>query len=257
MSKIKIEKDKFSSFIKFISLSNEKENKEALLDVTETGIKCLAVSEDKSLGLRATLKHPFIKLGQVGVDQIPALKKVTSALENEIEVEFTSNKLVVKNGRTTAWFPLKNVEAIENKLDQTKFESRMKETEEGISFNLSKALCDKLVKSYNLVGGSAVVLKFKDGILALGVKNETNEVALQTEIDVDKSKKNFNIKIGKALIDLLELIGDNVTLSLSEDSPTALAIDYSGKDFQYTYLLALVDNKAEAPKETKREKVNA
>lgn len=258
MSKIKIEKDKLSNFLKLISLANDIENKEALIDVDETGIKCLAVSGDKSLGLRATLKHPFTKLGQVGLDQLPTIKKVVNSIDKDFDIEFSKNKFIVRIAKTTVWFPLKNAEYILNKLDEDKFSNRLKETEKGISFTLSKEAVAEIVKKFNLVGSSALVLKVKDGVLTIKVKNYTNEVELETEIDLEKSKKNFNVKIGKNFVDLISLIGEEVTVSLAEDTPSALAVEYSGKDFLYTYLVALVDNKEEAPKETvKREKVNA
>lgn len=261
MSKIKIEKDKFVNFLRLVVLSNDIENKEALVDVQENSIKCLAVSADKSLGLKATLKHPFTKLGQVGLD-VALIKKLVETIGTDITVEFVKNRLIVKSNKTTVWFPIKSAECILNNLEEEKFNAIHGSTK-GISFVLSKEVVGEIVSKFNLVDSSALVLKVKDNALTLKVSNLTNEVDLESEIELkDKPKKNFNIKIGRNLVDLLSIIDDEVEVSLAEENPSSISVIYANKKdgFEYSYLVALVDNgEEEAPTEpkAKKEKVNA
>lgn len=241
-SKIKIEKSKFLTFLKFITLTKEITNKEALFSVKENGFSTLLLSQDKTLAIRASFETPLIDLGDVGITDLPSFVKYVESMPDEFNISFNKNKLILNGDSTKISVVLQNSEYIVNKLEDSKFESVNKTLEGGSKLELTNDCLLSLIEKFNILSGEDLYLKGEGNKLYLLTKNYQTDAELETSFELNyEINKNFEILVSKYLITIFTCCqGIPLTLELANnESPNAIGLTLKTDYCSVEYILAL------------------
>jgi len=233
---MKISKEKFVKFLKLTALSGDVTNKEALLEITDKGLKVLAVSGDKMVALFGTLDCDTKDLGDVGdkigLDDISLLSGLINNFSaKDLIISKKANKLKITADKDSLKISctLRSPEYILNALEESKFNS-LKENLEDNYFTLNNADVKKLINYVSSLSAKSLSLEGKDNQVSL--TTESNENSIVADFKVKENLKGFNISLGKFYVDILSVFSGDIKISASTDKPVLMQVD------NFEYLIA-------------------
>lgn len=235
MSKITINKTEFLDFLNYCNLKGEIENKELLLNVSETSLTADAVSSNKVVCLRASLKGTFEKWGDLGIDDLALLKNFVNSLSTEtITLKKTENKLISEASKTKLSSVLRNPNYIINLPDKARVEAIFSNSE-GNEFTLKPEDIKKIISSYQAVPSNQVLFSGQGKTFTVKIDNQSNELVI--DFDLATEIKPFSLKLPKLVFDVLNVISNNdVILSIKDNQPALLAV--KNKNLEIKYIIA-------------------
>ena len=224
-----VKKASFERFINLIKLEGEIENKEALLTITKENIVTFAIANNKAVALKGTFKGKFAELGEIAVDNLILLSKVLTLFTENIKVTKDKNRLVLEDKDLQVACVLRNPEYIVNnkvnnvKLDDKKYKE-LKDAilKEASKFILPKSVLTKILAYVGVLNSSEFRLIGKGKELTLSTADGENEIIGKFKID---NELNFNIKLGRPILNVLSAIGNDVKVVAKDKSTVYLNLE--------------------------------
>jgi len=231
---LEINKAKMVRFIELIQLKGDIENKEALWKI-DGSIISKTISPNNVVAVSGELKGSFAKM-ELGIDNLSILKNFLSPFSETIKVDKKENKISITSKADPIKISciLRKPEYITNMVTDDKFAS-VKTKAIGNEFELTKEQIQLLSNYYNSIHSDNICLNGTGKSISVSLKSEQNELDADFTLKQDL-KEDFSVKLDKLLIDLLNIIGDNVIVSMKNNSP--IYIKYSKDDFDFEYLVA-------------------
>jgi hypothetical protein len=236
---MKINSEVFANFLNLIAISGSHSNsiKECIFRGTSNNLSVVAVTEGKTVAIKALLKGDFSSLGDVGIDNLPLLIKVVSSCSGEIEVSKTANKLKINAGKKVkASLVLRNIQYVLNEIEASKFDVLYTKTC-GNSFTLDKSFIESFKKYYGILG-KEIFISGEDNDVAFSVVSSDNEIELTA--NVPEKVEKFSVKIGEIFFRTLGLINTEAISMSVKDGSNSIAVEVKTADYEVTYLIVLM-----------------
>jgi hypothetical protein len=235
---MEISKIKLLRFIQLVQLKGDIENLEALWKI-DGSIVSKTISPNKVVAVSGELKGSYGK-DELGIENLTLLKNFLSPFNETIKVDKKDNKINItsKSDPLKVSCILRKPEYITNVLTDDKLAS-VKDKAIGNEFELTKEQLVLLSNYYNSINSKDLYINGTGKTVTVSLKSEQNELEALFTLK-QALKDDFSIKLDKLFIDILNIIGDNVTVSMKNNSP--IYIKYSKDDFDFEYLVAAKKN---------------
>lgn len=233
---MKIDREIMLHFLKTQSVTGDFANDELILNIKKDNIRVLTVSNGKHVVISGILKGVFEEIGEIALDKVSNLISLLSTFSSkEISISKKDNKLVLESDKDKikSTFTLKNPEYVINKVSVDKFNELVKKANDNY-FSLSKEIISKIISTVNSVKEDNVSLKLKDKSLTIEVDNGNQSI--EVSFDLKEEVKPVNLKLNKAIVDILKLLEGEVSCSVNTESP--IMFEVSNKDYTTTYIVA-------------------
>jgi len=201
-------------------LSGEIEIKEIALDIKKDSISALAVSSNRVVALKGTLKGKFDDLGVIGIGDTQGFIDVVSLFKSEIDITLNKNKLTLKEGTLKANTTLKSSQYVNNGIPEDKFNQLYtKVTTEGKPFVLEIENLKKIVDYLATIKSTEIEFSGKKDAISINAKNVNDDITDDLPIKFDGE---FSIKLGKAILEVLSVMNEKVTITAKEPNPVLI-----------------------------------
>lgn len=228
----------FARFLNLIGLKGGIENTSVLAEGDAKKISVSTVLPNSVMAYKGSLGGCFDKLGKVGIDDIPLLKKFTNMFSEheEIDLKLDNNKLTITTPqtkptkKTRASAILRDPSLVRNILPEEKFVSIVSEAI-GNEFILKKEVQKEIIKHFEAIGAKELRLKGKDNELILELENNQNELVVS--FDLEEKVSDFKVVISQIFIDLLSVLDADVKVSMKTDTAIYLILDEENIYFEY------------------------
>ena len=101
----------------------------------------------------------------------------------------------------------------------------------GNEFVLPTEVVKQLVNHFNTLNPTSLILSGKGKSISLKIENKNNE--LTVDFDIAKEVEAFKVKLAKLFVEILSVIGSEVSLSVKDGSPVYLNVKKSDAEFEY------------------------
>ena len=206
--------------------------------VLDKDFKFVVTDDSKSVLSICNIANSNNDLGEIGIfDLMLAVKAVQYAsgsiftTDEELELKVVENRLVFKKGDNEFKFLLSNPKVIASTVENIEETMKKLRSKDGVSFTLTKAVIDNLIKAIQLINPEIITIFVKDKkVLALvGKETEHNAiidlVTLSNDIALQvKMKPDYFLKVLQVLP-----VEDEVTMELRHSYP----IIFSSKNYSF------------------------
>jgi len=241
MSNVSVNRIDFLNFLNFLSLKNEVENNEAVINISKKAITVLLATANSALALQGTLTGSFADIGELGIDKIATLKNLLKSFTSAtVDLEVIQNKLVITapKSKTKVTSLLRNIDYIKNRLDAAKFKT-IADKAIGNEFNLSKEQLKELLTYANSLASEELILVGKDSGISLELKDYPTSAnnELETAFDIKETVVPFKARFSKFIFYILSTcVNNGITLSVNDKMP--IYLKYTEGNTSFEYLLA-------------------
>jgi hypothetical protein len=233
----KINKSRWVRFLNLVELSGDIQVKEVILDFTPTEVKVLAVTQNKTIAMRGTLKGEFKLTGQVGIDDLQLFRaSISSMPDDAITFIVKNNKIVLGSDTEKVKIStvMRAIEYVQTALPEDKFATHAKKGQ-GNSFTLEHKQVSKILGYLNTLVSPSMGLEGEGTTITLSIENNQNEIV--ADFDIKETVTKFKVKLAKFFAILLKTIGKGVEISITKnDAPVYLKINED--DIVIEYIMA-------------------
>ncbi len=252
-----VSREQFTNFLDLIQLQGFVKNNEILMESTKDYIRTYACSLDKSFALKGIYKGSFPERAEVGISSLDSFIKYIKLMDEDFEIDFKTNKILIKSKKVQVSTVLKNRAYFENAnpdncrlLNSEKFEAKLKSLESQFHFLLTQDIMTEIVKKFKAIQGDKstpcekVIFSFKNKKLILKLDNTKAETLLLAEFDVEsldklKPEEEFNVNMTKKLVDLFSCITQPLDCFVSLTAEKKIMVlKVKDENFEVSYLLA-------------------
>ena len=221
-------------FIELTKLKGTIESSQALFESTEGSLTVLAAAPPKAnvIGIKGSLVVDLPALGQLGIDNLGILYKLIGTFPGEeVSIKKTENKLnfATEDSKLKVSAVLQDPQYVTNTIESAKFEGALK-VAKGEEFTLDKEDVKKLTTYAQTIATEEFVLQGKAGELSVVLDDSKNSIVSKFPI---ANVKPFKVKLGKFFLDVLSVVNNTVTLSVSDDKPVYLKVEEGNIVFEY------------------------
>ena len=237
----KVDRSKFSEFIKNIRLKGDFEIKQAIFDFKKDNtISVIALTTNRIVASYSIFEGEEVEeLGRIGIGDLKLFHQFVDSFKDEIlEMKALKNKLKLSTKRDKLEISaiIMNPEYIKNSIPDGKESEFFKKLEDGRSgvINIDSFQIDNLLKYTSYLKTEDIIIRGDKNKLQFGVTKNENEVL--ASIDVGEELEPFTIKVKTILLDIMSLAEEKLHLGLKENHPVFVGFrsDYSSHE----YLLA-------------------
>lgn len=235
-----LNKNLLARFLDLVSLKGDAEIKEINFDITKDSLNVNANNLIKTCMVRAKLNNDFtdlVKLKSFGLLDINLLKKLICTIKDDnIDISYDKNKLIITQPRLTAKLSIVDRVYISTQTPDNKFDEIL-QTIDNQAFTIdAEGIKDILINYYCVFNEDLVLISNKNNISINLAKNE-NEIILNLNEYVSINKvKDFKVKFGKVLVDVLSTIKNTIDIRVDTDKP--IYIKYTEDNIIAEYLVA-------------------
>lgn len=224
----------FTEFFSLINMSGEEEIKECIAKGTETELSVYATSPNKTIIVKGVIKGNYSELGEMGVDSVALLRKITSSCSGDLSVTKTTSKLKIASGKKVkADLALRNPQYVLNAVAPDKFDV-LETKASGNIFTITKDMLTELSKFYGLIG-KELNISGEGNVITFAM--ETDENSVEVNFDIAETVKKFDVRMSALLMKVLPLIKTTATASIN-DKATVISIKINNAGYEFTYLVA-------------------
>lgn len=235
MSKIELKDSLLHKFLTMCNIKGDMEIKELLLTFKPTEITTRAFSPNKALSYNATLRGKFEDWGEIGISDLPTLKNFINSLANKtFSLKKAENKLICESTNTKLSSTTCNTKYISNYPEVPKYEALVKRAI-GNEFVLKSDIIKQIVSNFSTITASSLILSGSGKLITVKVVNEKNELTM--DFVIQEEVKEFNVKIAKMFIELLEGLTEyDIKFSINNGEPI-LYLKVDSKEINFEYII--------------------
>lgn len=233
---MKINKIELNNFIKSIIVGGSLENKEALFDFEKNILKISCLRNDDGFAVRGEMKINEIPKNSVGIDSLKDFISIIGSFKDEeIDLTINANKIVLEEPLLSVEYCLKNPEYIINKLEEPKFEKKIKESS-GNTIKLPSNIIKEIIGYGNLLKTEIVFIEGMDNNIFIRTTDSKQNKLIKGFKLEENIKTPFAVKLSVNFLEILKTLGNNEnTISCFTDKP--ILISSAGKTYSIIYLL--------------------
>ncbi len=232
---MKINAEKFGSFLELINLSNEIEIKECILRGDTDKLSVIAVTATKVVIASGELKGDYSALGVVGVDNLTMLKNMIKSFSGEIELTKTASKIVISNGKKLkVELAMRNPQYVLNEVDKAKYDV-IHTKANGNVFTLTPVNIDEFARHYN-VFGKEVIISGNGKEVNFNITSGDNKLDLS--IPIAEDVKKFEVKTASLLMKIFQLVKTGEVKVSANDGAPAILVSTKTDEYEVSYIIA-------------------
>ena len=237
---MKVYRSAFAQFLNSVILKGDIESKEAVFDITKTGIKVVTKTINNVVALKAVLKGEFEQIGEVGIGDLTLLRNFISSFDSEeLELTKSKNKLILKSEieKLEIQTNIVNPEYIKINVPEDKFNGLVAQSK-GNEFLLTLDTIKKIITYSSTIKAEDVILTGKGNDLTLQLDELENKLVASFEL-LEKVEP-FQIKFQASyLLNLLTNVKQEVTVSAHTNKGMYIKVENDG--YVIEYMLAPIE----------------
>lgn len=242
-----INKNEWLDFLSKVLLKNELENNEIIINIEETKMEVLTTSKGNIAVVYGVMNGDFNMIARWGIGNLKLFIDLLSQFkEDEVDITKIENKLILSSAeKLKITLALKNPEYIINTVSMEKY-NEVEAKANSNWFALSLDTINKIRSYANSLKTNELTLNSKDEVLSVSLANTIekdgktiveNEILASFESKSTGTKtKDFSVRIGSILFNVLDTLKNDVEISMANKSP--VAIRYMNKNINLMYVLA-------------------
>lgn len=231
-----VNKTNILNFTELIKLKGEVESVETLLTITPSSITTLGKSSNNTLAFRGELKGEFEEMGEIGIDNLQFLRNAINSFSSaNINVAKKENKLNITSDdvKLKVAMILRSPQYITTKLELKEYEKVYNQAK-GNDFTLTKEQIKKISGYVSSLNPTEIIFEGKDNQLTFKLINNENKIS--DTFELDNNIKEFKVTLRRASIDILNFLGSDVKMSISQDCPILFRVEE--ESFWFEYIMA-------------------
>ena len=210
---MKIEKTKFTNFLKKVKLDGADQIDEVLFDFTTQGLKIMVMNKTSTCRIDAMFKSSafseYEAIGKVGIQELHMLIRLCETFDKEVDIKTSENLLTIKSGSRKIEFELLDIQFISEVA-----EPKVMEFDESITVN-SKVL-NKFIKDVEL--NKEYIINLETTEKKLKISN-TGKYKFTEIIEAKEAKGGVNTSFGLPLTNALRALTGELQLNLKSQYP--------------------------------------
>jgi len=235
---IEVKKEKFTNFLKLLSLRGDIANKSAILDFSANKVTAFTIAPANSVATKGVWNANFDDWGKVGLTNVETLVSFISPLKGTkifIDIDKNKFKTTSENGKVKSKNILSNTTYITNSLDESQYEN-IKAKAIGNEIILPLDIIKEMLTYVTSVNSKDILLDIKKGSITLTIENKQDEIEASFDLITPDDFKDISLRMAYYFTDILALAETDITLSAQPNSPVFVKFSQLDSDFEYLML---------------------
>ncbi len=235
---IEVKKEKFTNFLKLLSLKGDISNKSAVLDFQANKVTAYTIAPANSVATKGVWNANFDTWGEVGLTNVETLTSFITPLRGTkifIDIDKNKFKTTSENGKVKSKNILSNTQYITNTLAPEQYEN-IKAKAVGNEVTIPQDIIKEILTYVSSVNSKDLILKIGNSNITLIIENKQDQIEASFDMPTPPDFKPISLRMAYYFTDILTLAEGDVTLSAKPNSPVFLTIKQHDSEFEYLML---------------------